>query len=1060
MEKEALHREYEQNCRERDRLAERLAEVSRVIEADAGLEDLSHSSGLSSDQPFASKEPAHRKSKFLDGELRRRVERDVLAGIGNLDAARRGADVENAVCATLRSWVSPQLADIEESRRQWRLRCVQAEAELRALQAGVGPAIPGAATLNEPGSLTDMFEDGCAALENVLSLERHISEYDSWFEHARHEASLLNARAEVLECQAKSESIRVDGVRENTSVVCSESAHYRSRREHSRHEYDQVCWAMKVDAKHLKSEASGSKQVLQEHDRVGRKAQELRLAVQRAEAEELAHFKVCERLRVRRAEVRKSRTEQINKRASHQSDIHATRSQGHSRHGVISRLTADLSRNKGKSDRKLRPLQGQLSQCRAELADAVQRADLAGEQLRKVKQQQGKQLRHLRGQSVGLQAEVDERLRSTETTEDRMQELHEEERRLEEDSHLHVGRQEHLEKDSEMCLIELDCLRQALAEKEVGHDSLREHVLDIDERYHEIVRSKLKMAEFLNILQQRMAEEVVASGALRPEVEQAERQWSLKGGDHHTLMQLEAQVCKLNADNAALVTDLAMVQEGARQSRIEQEKHVCELREAGRRCRNLKSHHAEMMQGLSRSAQGRENIVGLDQSMNRVMKKVDNLLACVESTPAKKDRVNDRGVAALNRRLQTERERTAEMLVNEERHQVTVEHEENLEMAKEHADDCAEMRTEIRNLENELMQNLEACDWVRRDSEKCNEKLREEVRLVENEVADSAEVATAEFSDLLHKQTLERDVLKKQIDEFRDASRSLEAPRDEDEDDQPIEGSGVVGMWRLEKRNAEISMLESEEQELREGLVMLKAARIADPSLPRLQDTSAAAAELWARRTRSASPGRPGEPGSGACQVGHRRLVSRDLALCNGREEVESAPTTPWTAIEADDLDTALAGDPPTSAAEIPSSRGSRTPEDREVNSPMTRSGRSGGGEVGGEVPPMLLQQVHSSPASVTTSPRNSVRNIQHNLLGSARSVLSTGSMSTAQSGTSLVGALPASTWSAGMSHAPQVNASYCCSPTRLDFSIKAREPRIRGSKRSLGRVLSTGTSP
>merc|ERR1712136_188637 len=203
-------------------------------------------------------------------------------------------------------------------------------------------------------------------------------------------------------------------------------------------------------------------------------------------------------------------------------------------------------------------------------------------------------------------------------------------------------------------------------------------------------------------------------------------------------------------------------------------------------------------------------------------------------------------------------------------------------------------------------------------------------------------------------------------------------------------GSGVVGMWRLEKRNAEISMLESEEQELREGLVMLKAARIADPSLPRLQDTSAAAAELWARRTRSASPGRPGEPGSGACQVGHRRLVSRDLALCNGREEVESAPTTPWTAIDADDLDTALAGDPPTSAAEIPSSRGSRTPEDREVNSPMTRSGRSGGGEVGGEVPPMFLQQVHSSPASVTTSPRNSVRNIQHNLLGSARSVLST----------------------------------------------------------------------
>jgi len=222
-----------------------------------------------------------------------------------------------------------------------------------------------------------------------------------------------------------------------------------------------------------------------------------------------------------------------------------------------------------------------------------------------------------------------------------------------------------------------------------------------------------------------------------------------------------------------------------------------------------------------------------------------------------------RSQAVLQRKLRADLESEMEAGLAAQRMRVVAEQQHAIEEARRRADELHRARRVRRTLETELARYQRECLWAQQRNESEGEALKAQVSLLDREAAQSAQAMAAEFSDLLQKQALERDLLRAQVEELR-----LQQQQDEQEKQLETDAGAVATLAgdrgaygaaeaasvaaaasavaaaaaasanatadssaadqrKLEESDAELKRLKAETEEIHEAFVKLKAAIVA-----------------------------------------------------------------------------------------------------------------------------------------------------------------------------------------------------------------------------------------
>lgn len=794
-----------------------------------------------------------------------------------------------AALSRVRSWLRPELLDAEESRRTWRLLCIQAEAERRNLTsqaANVGTS-PGSGspssashwwtagsprsdgTPDERGQMRGAtsptapvegsFFVGSAgtspsapraaeveaetemALAKALAFERHIGELTSLIATLESDADAIREGTVDLEaCLADRRTSAQDATQRAAAASSNAHAIVTAQRE-AQEEHARKCELLIEEAEALRSDALPRQSAEAELESVQEGKNQLAEVVEKLEGDIDMLSRKREGLLMSREEVFGKRRDLVDSQSQSRREAAAAKHASQARAAALTRLQGEVLRTRSKSERKRKELEGTLVQCRSELQEATGRSTDVNEKLRKLKQQQGKQLRELRSETDGLQAEVDEHLLFIETSELSTSRARSEEAELENDRLRNLSEVALLEERAEGFMTDVSRLKQEVAAQEAtaeeGLADLRraETELAAEERLAENFQSE---AQTLRISTE--AAEATAQD-LKAQLLEEQELSTLKNEEVENLEALEAKVRELKARNAKLIVEHLQLQDSATKSQKDSDKHFVDMHEAIRRAARLKSQHSDVVDAAS--SKSREALMSaMDQALGRVTKKAEAVISCLEtvgpgSAGSRSPRLaqatsalSQRSQAALQRRLLTENERGMENLLSEERRKVVFEQQRSLTEARRRSSELQKARQDRRGLQEDLARCQQAYDWARRSNESELNGLEAQVKLVDREATEGAEAVTAEFSDLLQKQALERDVLQAQVEELRaqvDGGIQESAGAEEDGGDAQPNVPTPVLLQRLAEQEAEAEALRAEEEELLQAHVKLKAAMLA-----------------------------------------------------------------------------------------------------------------------------------------------------------------------------------------------------------------------------------------
>jgi len=176
------------------------------------------------------------------------------------------------------------------------------------------------------------------------------------------------------------------------------------------------------------------------------------------------------------------------------------------------------------------------------------------------------------------------------------------------------------------------------------------------------------------------------------------------------------------------------------------------------------------------------------------------------------------------------------------------------------------MRQERRELEEELTKNEQDADLAAATASRTLQELQDYMQSLDREAVDGADAVTAEFSDLMQKQVLERDALKSQVEMLRRSAE--EEARKWESLNARLDASPQALGQQLSDVEAELQTLRAEEEELLEANVRLRAcvvaSRRASPKSgerrisPRLSRAGSATRHVRASRAISAPSGNLG----------------------------------------------------------------------------------------------------------------------------------------------------------------------------------------------------------
>jgi len=773
----------------------------------------------------------------------------------------------------IRAWLRPQLLDAEEANRTWRLRAIQAEAELRALQVDPSPSkqvnqslVSDAGDTGGPqesagSSMQDVSEmndtDVLILLGQVLGLEKHVSEIDPWKAKVLEDAANVQEEIPSLQAQLDEQKPFVRKASAEATEQSRETKAISQQRAAAKFAHDAKCLELtnQMHAQLVKAglrplpaaESLGLKEAKEElskrEDSVGKLEDDVKEAARQREM-----------LRMRREEMRGRRWGCLDTRTQCAREVASAKQALQVRSSQLSRLQGEVSRSRARGDRKRKQLENQLAQCRLELSDAIARADGAGEKFKKLKQQHGRQLRQVRNEASGLQAEVDEHLSMTENADVEIQSLRAQELDLEGSEQRFLAVEAAIAKQTAQQREELTNLEQQAEDYRAEHGAVLEMMRPLEEEHRHAAASAAAAREQAETDSLRATEIRARAQGLELELELERAECAAQAGELKALSLLEQDTKVLSGQRDSLFAERAKLEETSRQQQQALEKQMADFREVQRRAMQLKAMHGGVTKALpTGTLRGNEAIQApLEQALGRATKKADALqnyldIASTASGPMKSavgasaldsSQLSQRSVssaagssvaAVLAAQLEKQLVQAAQRDLNDElsdcKRELARVQQRFVEKSRLRGDQIQGLRQERRELEEELTKSEQDADLAAAMAKRTLQELQDHMQSLDREAANGAEAVSAEFSDLLQKQALEKDALKRQVEMLRKAAD--EEARKWESLKARFDGPPQALGQQLSQMEAELQTLHAEEEELLQASVRLRACLVA-----------------------------------------------------------------------------------------------------------------------------------------------------------------------------------------------------------------------------------------
>lgn len=746
-------------------------------------------------------------------------------------------------------WPCYDLEEASEALRTWRLSCIRAEAELRA------------GGLDVSGGSTEA-SDTLLVLGEVLALERHLGDWQARRAEAEAEAQSLRHRAEASGRLSQEEAGQLAQALQATVLLSERTGGLLALRRELFNGHAQRCEAIGAQAP-----APGAAALCSALREVQRHLEALRATEAAEAAEAEAARQEQERLLMQQEDFRMRKLDLLDGRCHSLREISWAKRAGQSRAATLTKLQNEALRVRSRADRLRRQAEGQLAHCRGELVDAAVRADVAGEQLRKVKQQHGRQLRMLRATTGDLKQEVDAHLLFMEASEEELRALGGEELELERCRERRAEQRRLLESQSEALGAEVDSLRAQLAASEGTWRTTCSQLRSLEMMSVAEARANEEEESYLQGLSQRLGGTEAIVESLRRELQEELTECKRQSPEVERLRALEDQTWQARGRRDLLMEEHSQLHEGTKQLQRACERHDSELQEALRRTHRLRASHTELVEAFRPSSATApkvraELVGGADQAVSRAAKRAEALLNCLDGPrkPAMKNvtssgagggdaaghgssKAMQRCQALLQRRLRADLDSEMEAALAVQRRRLVAEQGRAAEEARRRTEALTAARRGRRELESELVTYQFECKLSRQRNECQGEALEAQFSLLEKEADQSAQAMAAEFADLLQKQALERDSLRMQVADLR---RQLDAA---------ASGEAAAAGPEAVAERGELEQLCGEHEELHQALVKLKAAVVANGGTlpPAPENTCPGVGVQTSRRNVSAS---------------------------------------------------------------------------------------------------------------------------------------------------------------------------------------------------------------
>lgn len=700
----------------------------------------------------------------------------------------------------MRKWLRQQLLDADEESRTWRLRAIQAEAELRALQVDVpgspkmesldsesgdtgGAGSEQAATLNKPQDLQ-------VVLSQVLGLEKHLEEWEPWRAKLLEETKIAKAEAQKLQVLLDAQKAELPRAEREAKEASQEAQILQEERAKVKAAHDARCAVIAQEIHELLLNAGvrrvGESLVSLQQGEAALQAIQNSTRQLDDDVKETAQKR--EELCMRLEELKTRHLNNMETRAKSARDVQGARQALQSRQPMLTKLQGEVSRIRSRSERKKKQLEAQLNQSLLEMKDAKGRMDAADEALRKVRHQHSKQLRSVKSQTSSLQAEVDAHIQASEAAEQEMQELRERESELESSERHFFQQEEDLMQQAIRAKERLSSLEHQTERFEDERRTLIEELQPLEEEWEQVELQSKALQDLADADTLKAKEHQFAAVGCKEEIDAHLREFASQADELSMLSGLEAEVADLRKRRVQLISERTALEDASKASLQSLEQQLSDLREAQRRSTQLKAAHEDFVKLLPPSSlrQGAMSVAA-EQSLLRISRKADQLHSYFEGPgrPAGNGPPGSSGrritrMSASKENLATTSGRLAEQLMEaaetivrdelKESRQTLVDLQQKLaDGSNKRGQEIFNLRSQRRELEEELCRVEAAVHSASTSSAALVAELEQHLKELEKEAATDEATVAAEFSDLLQQQVLERDALKSQVEELRRA---------------------------------------------------------------------------------------------------------------------------------------------------------------------------------------------------------------------------------------------------------------------------------------------------
>eukprot|EP00746_Dinoflagellata_sp_MGD_P006836 gnl/MRDRNA2_/MRDRNA2_113474_c0_seq1.p1 gnl/MRDRNA2_/MRDRNA2_113474_c0~~gnl/MRDRNA2_/MRDRNA2_113474_c0_seq1.p1 ORF type:complete len:1018 (-),score=268.53 gnl/MRDRNA2_/MRDRNA2_113474_c0_seq1:174-3227(-) len=581
------------------------------------------------------------------------------------------------------------LYEAEEARRVWRVRCIQAEAELRALQARHSANKPIAASSNGDGTHRleagagdtggaahaeeeerwlpkssaqdaaagmsplqvtpgqDLIREACPRLH---ALEAHVAEMTQWSEMIEQKASAELAFEATCASRLNDEEQVASRMESDCEAFERKAFELIEEIVHPDWRLSGNVASLQMDISRLETTLADSANIEALAARVEGVLEDLRTAVQhQEEARDSAHLHRDSMLAT--VEEARSHAQSLEDEGQyHTKEAAAAKRAAVARGKKLTQLQTEVQKERKIVQKRQKALESAVEQHRKQLEVAEDKVHDTSDQMQRLQQRNMRQLSDIKKSTQATQEEViqarnisegvESELRSIRTAEDDLQRLTQQHQ-----ASLEAAQADTLGVTSELGHVgeEFNAIGKAWSSTEAECQAVERIRLDTVQQM-----DKLKKEEAGNSARLSECEEGLQEvGMDLTSVTEAHRLREIIRNEFQESFQ---EVASLEDSNARLKEQNSQLRQGQQLSQKEREKHLLDLQEAVRRAAKLRDQHYEMMKNLrGLRAKGKDAVAAAAvERLGALAKKLEGLLLFLEGSARNKPRVGAKDQAGAD----------------------------------------------------------------------------------------------------------------------------------------------------------------------------------------------------------------------------------------------------------------------------------------------------------------------------------------------------------------------------------------------------------------------------